>query len=339
MQNRLQTDLEHILDHTRELWEEFRGQRIFITGGTGFFGCWLLESFSWANDRLNLKSNAVILTRDPLSFQIKAPHLANHPAVVLQKGNINNFEFPTGTFSHLIHAANDSGSTFPEMQKLIHTQFEGDQRVLEFASSSAVKKMLLTSSGAVYGPFPDGVTHISEDDPFLDFSEEIPTMRSIYAHEKRTSEMLFRLNAHATGIETKIARCFAFVGPYLPQNGGYAIGNFIRDALRGGPIEIKGDGTPYRSYLYAADLTIWLWTILVKGKNCRAYNVGSEKEINILQLAKIVKPQQSRHSSTEITSNAAQLLDFQTVALFDYLRASVADGGQPDRSTLQKLLP
>ena len=281
--NPLAEDLDHILAQTSGLWEELRGQKIFITGATGFFGCWLLESFAWANEKLDLKAEVVALTRNREAFQVKAPHLASHPAIRFQIGDVRNFQFPVEKFAFVIHAATEASVKLNEENPrlMFDTIVEGTRHTLDFATRCGAKKFLLTSSGAVYGPQPPELTHVSED-----FAGE-PT-KSAYAEGKRAAEELCLRSAGQHGIETKIARCFAFVGPYLPLDGHFAIGNFVRDALRGGPIQVNGDGTPFRSYLYAADLAIWLWTILLRGKSGRPYNVGSARDLPISAIAQAV---------------------------------------------------
>lgn len=285
--NPLAEDLDRILTHTRDLWEDLRDQRIFITGGTGFFGCWLLESFAWANEKLNLNAEAMVLTRNYKAFLKKVPHLATCPAIKFQIGDIRDFEFPEGQFPFVIHAATEASAKLNEENPLLmwDTITEGTRHTLEFAKHAETKKFLLASSGAVYGKQPPEMTHIPEE--YTGAPDPTDT-NSAYGEGKRAAEMLCTMYAKMYGIQTKIARCFTFVGSYLPLDIHYAIGNFIRDGLQGGPIQVKGDGSPYRSYLYAADLTIWLWKILFRGKSCYPYNVGSEHEVTIAELAQIV---------------------------------------------------
>jgi nucleoside-diphosphate-sugar epimerase len=282
--NPLAHDLDELLSHTHGLWEPLRGARLFITGGTGFIGTWLLESFAWANDRLGLGASAVVLSRDPARFAAKSPHIASHPSIKLIAGDVTQFDFPQGPFTHVIHAATEASAALNERDplRMSDTIVGGTRRVLDFARHVGVRRLLLTSSGAVYGPQPPELSHIPENHGG---GPDATDVRSAYGEGKRMAEWLCAAYAEQYGIECLIARCFAFIGPHLPLDAHFAAGNFIRDALAGGPIRVRGDGTPLRSYLYAADLAAWLWTILIKGTSARPYNVGSSQAVSIAELA------------------------------------------------------
>jgi dTDP-glucose 4,6-dehydratase len=288
MPNPLAHDLDRVLAHTQGVWDELRGARLFVTGGTGFFGCWLLESFAWACDTLRLDATLTVLTRSPQAFLRKAPHLANHPSIALLQGDVRSFPFPEARFTHLIHGAAEASAALNREQPLLmlDTIVDGTRRALDFAVHCGARRFLLTSSGAVYGAQPPTLPRIPES---YTGGPATTDPRSAYAEGKRLAELLAAVYARQHGLECPIARPFAFAGPYLPLDTHFAVGNFIGDCLSGRPIEIRGDGTPFRSYLYAADLAIWLWTILVRGQSCRAYNVGSEEAVSIAVLASTVR--------------------------------------------------
>lgn len=294
-------DLDHVLEHTEAVWREMAGASVFITGGTGFFGLWLLESLAWANARLKVGVRATVLSRDPATFSLRAPHLAANDSINLLGGDIRDFDFPTARFTHVVHAAFDSGRTIANPLAAFDTLVIGTRRVLEFAATQPLQRMLFVSSGAVYGPQPADSEHVPESyrggpDPL--------SPASAYAEGKRVGEFLCSLAA-ANGLPVSIARCFAFMGPGLPMDSHFAAGNFLRDAHQGRDIVVKGDGTPLRSYLYAADLAIWLWTILLRGKPGRAYNVGSDQAISIGDLAGLIGAQSPQQSKVRILGKSA----------------------------------
>jgi dTDP-glucose 4,6-dehydratase len=284
MENLLRLDLDHILSRTEALWLDARGERFFLTGGTGFVGTWLMESLLWANRRLNLRISATVLTRNPAAFERRSPHLACDRAVALMAGDATSFAFPKASFPLMVHAATQP--YFPpdagHPASVFGCDVASTGRVLEFARRCGVRRFLFTSSGTVYGKQPAGMSHIPEDYSGAPLTTDI---NSAYAQAKRASEFLCFSAGQACGFDVSVARLFAFAGPCLPLDANLAVGNFIRDVLAGSPVRITGDGTPYRSYLYAADLAIWLWTILLRGQASRAYNVGSEEAISIAGLA------------------------------------------------------
>jgi nucleoside-diphosphate-sugar epimerase len=280
-------DLDHVLRHTQDLWADLRGERIFITGGSGFFATWIIESFLRANELLGLGARAVVLTRDAAAYVRRRPHMVESPDLEIWQGQIDQFESPPGRFACIIHAATETHQASHAIDRLkaYEKDVRGTRRLLDFAQTSNASHVLFTSSGAAYGQQPSAVTHIAEDDICAPATESVTTS---YGQAKRASEFLCTLYASQYGLGVKVARGFAFVGPHLALDANFVIGNFLSDAVKGGPIVVKGDGTPYRSHLYAADLALWLWTILFRGAPGRIFNVGSERAMTIADLAKEV---------------------------------------------------
>ncbi|QER42862.1 NAD-dependent epimerase/dehydratase family protein [Thermodesulfobacterium sp. TA1] len=278
-------DLNYILINTKDLWVNAYKANFFITGGTGFFGIWMLESFLWINERLNLNAQATILTRNYEAFKQKHPHLINALSLKYVTGDIRSFVYPKEKFDFIIHGASASAESkflCEDPEERLSIILDGTRNILRFAAYNNTKSFLYISSGAVYGKQPPSISSLDEQ---YNGSPNINEANAEVGIGKKVSEFLCTVYSKKHNMDIKIARCFTFIGPYLQLNLHYAVGNFIRDALMGGPIIVKSDGSAVRSYMYASELIVWLWTILFKGKNCDPYNVGSEEPITIKDLA------------------------------------------------------
>ncbi|CAN5442976.1 NAD(P)-dependent oxidoreductase [soil metagenome] len=263
-----------------DVWTALRGRSIFITGGTGFVGKWLLEGLLHAERELALGLHLTILTRNPSAFERASPHLAASPVVALLQGDVADFVFPARRYDYVIHAALPvaAPSTSADGGVLCNMAVAGAQHVCELAVATGAKQLLHVSSGAVYGP------RTSADALGEESTWTTPEGINEYTRAKRESEALVR--DHDWPFAVVVARCFAFLGPYLLSTSGSAAADFIERAARGDDIVIRGAGDVVRSYQYAGDMARWLLTCLVNGQAGRAYNIGSDAPVSIAELAK-----------------------------------------------------
>ncbi len=267
-------------------FSQLGSKRIFITGGTGFFGLWLLTALRHLNQQEN-HIEVCVLSRNPKEFLDRHLHLQNQTWLSFITGNVRNFEIPDRPFDYLLHAATETSmAAHAEPQTMLDDILLGTSQVIKLAKRCGVKRMLLVSSGAVYGAQPDGLLHQPDDSPLAC----IPLLvSSAYGEGKRVMELMGAMAQMQGELEAVSARCFSFCGPGLPLDAHFAMGNFIRDALYREKITVQGDGSAVRSYLYGADLAAWLLGLLVHGKPGNAYNVGSEISISIKDLATKVR--------------------------------------------------
>ena len=279
------SDLDMVVKRLGRL-QQLKGARIFVTGGTGFVGRWMLETLLWADERFDLRTEVAVLSRDTAAFARNCPHLISSRSLRMVQGDVRTFDFPEGRFDTILHLAAETNADLsdPAPEAYMSVIVGGTQRVLDFANAAGASSLLFVSSGAVYGSRPAGTGPLKEDDD----SPMPGTARSAYGEAKMCAENLVRQAAAKWKLRANVARCFAFVGPYLPLHSGYAVGNFIADAMAEREIVVRGDGSPSRTYLYAADMAWWLWTIALAEGQGGIYNVGSDEVVTISDLAALV---------------------------------------------------
>ena len=270
---------------------------LLVIGGTGFFGKSILDSYrrgqlsQWDIDRIEVVarkasnlaiSNAELISKNVFLHDLDVTKCAYLPVA-----------------DYVIHAAASTDSknylSRPDVEKkniqlgTAHFCTLAEQFLMD-------SKILYISSGAAYGQQPEMMSYIEEDFEF----QNLATLESVkrdYAAAKRDAERYIQ-DLGSKDFDVAIARCFAFVGHYLPRDQHFAIGNFIEDGLRGRVITVKAQHPVYRSYLYADDLVSWMMTIMeMASPICPIVNVGSDEAMLIGELAQKVADYFGVHSN------------------------------------------
>jgi nucleoside-diphosphate-sugar epimerase len=261
---------------------------LLLIGGTGFFGKSFLDFYKRGFLARWGITKVLILSRNAERLKIESPELLDSSIQLLtgDVGQINSLP----NADYIIHAAASTDArsylSKPETEKRnIQAATYNYCELAKLTHSNS--KILYVSSGAVYGPQPSNLQLLSEAYE-LDGLEGFADGKREYAFAKRDAEQAIQ-ELGRKNLNVAIARCFAFVGPWLPRDQHFAIGNFIQDGLIGRPINVKATFPVYRSYMYADDLVHWLMTICYSANHfCPIYNVGSDQELTIEDLADMV---------------------------------------------------
>jgi dTDP-glucose 4,6-dehydratase len=276
-------DLDLAVEAVGERWGALDGMDLFFTGGTGFVGAWMNAVLLRAVDRGRLVARVRLLTRAPRQVREARPWLANHPAVTLVEGDVLDGAWTCQGCTHLVAGATAASAALlgSDPARMFRTIVDGTRITLDRAREAGVRRALFLSSGAANGPQPAEVAAVAED---RFFGPDPLRTGSAYAEGKRAAEHLFALEG-LQGLSFSVARLWAFVGPLLPLDQHFAVGNFLGDVLAGRAVRILGDGTTVRSYQYAGEMAAWCWSVLAAGGEGRAYNVGSPEAVSMRELA------------------------------------------------------
>lgn len=268
-----QADINHLLKFVD--FSVLSDKHLFVTGCTGFTGYWILMTIYC----LNLKGFNIQVTgisRHPDQFYQRHPFFLSKKWLHLIKGEVRDFPLKNEVYDYVIHAAMD---TQPDKLKngsdLFDIATRGTKRVIEQAKMASANSILIVSSGAVY-----------ESDYVPQKTGKLNSA-NYYSMAKQLMEQVALSETEGSMCQLKLARCFAFIGYLLPKH--LAVAQFIRSALNDECITIHGNGSPVRSYLYAADMALWLLQILINGKDKAAYDVGSDDAITLLEHAERIR--------------------------------------------------
>lgn len=284
----LREDLQEIVVRSEDDFRRIGDSPLVITGSSGFVGTWLTLSYLEAKRDLNLQGEATLVARNPAA-QAELLRTAGYDSgfrlVASDVRSLSPTELPSG--ARLIHAATPARASLNSNDPLemLNIIIEGQRKILQISEERGFESCLFLSSGAVYGAQPQDVIGVGES---YRGAPDVRDSASAYHEGKRVAELMGNLYAEHHGIRFVSARLFAFLAPFLPTNEHFAAGNFIGDAIAGRSISINSGGGSVRSYQYGTDMAVWLWALVARGTAGNAYNVGSEEEVSIAELAQKV---------------------------------------------------
>ena len=290
----VKSDLDMMCDNLKEEFGRMSGKKLLLTGGAGFLGHYFVQAALHWNAQMRKDSESIyVVVYD--NFVRGMPtwlsRLQADPHLSLVRHDIRN-PLPTdiGDFQFIIHAASIASPTYYRKDPIgtMDANVNGLRMLLEYARSQSLKGhsvegFLFFSSSEIYGdPSPENIPTPETYRGLVSCTGP----RACYDEAKRYGETLCVNFAQQLGIPVRVARPFNNYGPGLKISDRRVIPDFVRDIVNGQDIVMLSDGSPRRTFCYAADAVTGYYKVLVKGHNGEAYNIGVEEpEISMAELA------------------------------------------------------
>lgn len=257
--------------------------RILVTGGAGFIGSNLCRRMLKQGHEVISVDNFITSSKQNLIDLLNKSRFHFYQLDITQDNFVNRLS-QVEKIDQIYHLACPTGvpNIGPLAEEMLLTSSLGTRHVLELAKHHKAK-FLFTSSSEVYGDpqiSPQTEKYTGNVDPL--------GWRSPYEEGKRFTESLILMYVQKYRINAKIVRVFNTYGPLMSDKDSRVIPKLLRQAMLGKSLTIHGRGLQRRTFLYIDDLTSGLILVMEKGRRGQVYNIGSDVEISIIELAQVI---------------------------------------------------
>jgi len=249
-------------------------KRVLITGGCGFLGSHLCDRYLKEGFQVICMDNLLTGTIENIA------HLIDNEDFKFIKHDVTNFIYVPGKLDLVLHFASPA-SPIDYLEMPIQTLKVGSlgtHKALGLAKEKNAR-FLLASTSEVYG---DPLTHPQNENYWGNVNPI--GFRGVYDEAKRFAEAMTMGYHRFHGLETRIVRIFNTYGTRMRLKDGRALPTFMRQALKGNPITVFGDGSQTRSFTYVDDLVEGIYR-LSQSDEVEPVNIGNPEEVTILEFA------------------------------------------------------
>lgn len=282
----IESDLKYITEADLP-WESFKNKTILVSGASGFLPAYMVETLLYLNETKQFNIKVLGLVRHLEKARERfSPYKGNQNLIFVHQDVCNKIKLDE-KIDYIIHAASPATPKLFSQDPVgtIAPNVIGTSNLLNLAAEKKVECFLFFSTSGVYGHVdPDSYPIKENRFGCLDSMD----LASCYLESKRMGENMCVAWRHQYGVPVKIVRPAITYGPGLKLDDGRSFADFISNILNYRDIEIFSDGKALRNFCYLADATLGFFTVILKGKVGEPYNIASEQEISIIDLAKLL---------------------------------------------------